>query len=114
MKTTGIISRLHSQASSVKRLFVTLIFLLLTCIQSFAQDGNAGITEATTRVRGYFDDGSKLVYAICAIVGLVGAIKVYKKWNDGDHDTAKVATSWFGSCIFVAIVTTVLKSFFGV
>jgi hypothetical protein len=114
MKTNAIISRLHSRASSVKRLFVTLIYFMVTAFYSFAQDGNAGITEATTRVRGYFDDGSKLVYAICAIVGLVGAIKVYKKWNDGDHDTAKVATSWFGSCIFVAIVTTVLKSFFGV
>ncbi len=114
MKTIAIIDRLQCATAHLKRFFITVTIFLLTCLHSFAQDGNAGITEATTRVRGYFDDGSKLVYAICAIVGLVGAIKVYKKWNDGDHDTAKVATSWFGSCIFVAIVTTVLKSFFGV
>jgi len=24
-------------------------------------------------------------------MGLAGAIKVFKKWNDGEHDTGKVA-----------------------
>src|ERR1700761_7975059 len=77
-------------------------------------DGNAGINQATTQVKSYFATGTNLMYAIGAIVGLVGAIKVYKKWNDGEHDTGKVASSWFGSCIFLVVVATVLKSFFGV
>ena len=80
----------------------------------YAQDGNAGITQATTQVKGYFSTGTSLMYAIGAIMGLVGAIKVFKKWNDGEHDTGKVASSWFGSCIFLVVVATVLKSFFGV
>lgn len=87
---------------------------LLTLPAAFAQDGNAGINQATSQVKSYFDTGTNLMYAIGAIVGLVGAIKVYKKWNDGEHDTGKVASSWFGSCIFLVIVATVLKSFFGV
>jgi len=80
----------------------------------YAQDGNAGIQQATTQVKSYFTTGTTLMYAIGALVGLVGAIKVYKKWNDGEHDTGKVASSWFGSCIFLVVVATVLKSFFGV
>jgi len=97
----------------MKKLSFALYFLLcaLSCL---AQDGNAGINEATTQVKSYFATGTNLMYAIGAIVGLVGAIKVYKKWNDGEHDTGKVASSWFGSCIFLVIVATVLKSFFGV
>ena len=83
-------------------------------LANYAQDGNAGITQATTQVKGYFSTGTSLMYAIGAIMGLVGAIKVFKKWNDGEHDTGKVASSWFGSCIFLVIVATVLKSFFGV
>ena len=81
----------------------------------FAQtaDGNAGINQANTTVRSYFDTGTNLVYAIGAILGLVGAVKVYQKWNHGDHDTGKVAAAWFGSCIFLVVVATVLKSFFG-
>ncbi len=80
----------------------------------FAQDGNQGIAEATNKVAGYFDTGTDLMYAIGAIMGLVGAIKVYSKWNAGEPDTAKVATAWFGSCIFLVVVATVLKSFFGI
>lgn len=79
----------------------------------FAQDGNAGINEATMRVRSYFATGTNLMYAIGAILGLVGAIKVYQKWNSGDPDTGKVAAAWFGSCVFLVIVATVLRSFFG-
>ena len=78
-----------------------------------AQDGNAGINEATMRVRSYFATGTNLMYAIGAILGLVGAIKVYQKWNSGDPDTGKVAAAWFGSCVFLVIVATVLRSFFG-
>ncbi|MGV3685059.1 MAG: DUF4134 domain-containing protein [Daejeonella sp.] len=91
-----------------------LIVLLLTTITLFAQDGNAGINEATNKVKGYFDTGTDLMYAIGAVVGLVGAIKVYQKWNSGDHDTGKVASAWFGSCVFLVIVATVLQSFFGI
>jgi hypothetical protein len=91
-----------------------LITLLFIATVSLAQDGNAGINEATNQVKSYFATGTNLMYAIGALVGLVGAIKVYKKWNDGEPDTGKVASSWFGSCIFLVVVATVLKSFFGV
>lgn len=91
-----------------------IIAQLFIATVSLAQDGNAGINEATNQVKSYFSTGTNLMYAIGAIVGLVGAIKVYKKWNDGEHDTGKVASSWFGSCIFLVVVATVLKSFFGV
>lgn len=79
-----------------------------------AQDGIAGINEANQRVRSYFDAGTNLMYAIGAILGLIGAVKVYQKWNSGDQDTGKVAAAWFGSCVFLVVVATVIKSFFGV
>jgi hypothetical protein len=53
------------------------------------------------------------MYAIGAVLGLVGAVKVFQKWNAGDNDTGKVAAAWFGSCIFLVVVATVLQSFFG-
>lgn len=91
--------------------------LLATAIAArvcaFAQDGNAGINSATTQVKSYFDTGCNLMYAIGAVTGIIGAIKVYQKWNHGDHDTGKVAAAWFGSCVFLVVVATVLKSFFG-
>ena len=90
------------------------ILLLLFTISALAQDANAGINEANTKVRSYFAAGVNLMYAVGAIVGLIGAVKVYQKWNSGDHDTGKVAAAWFGSCVFLVIVATVIRSFFGV
>ncbi|SIT95229.1 DUF4134 domain-containing protein [Pontibacter indicus] len=92
----------------------TLALLLTLSARAQTGDGEAGIRQATDMVRGYFDTGTSLMYAIGAIVGLVGAVKVYQKWNAGEPDTGKVAAAWFGSCIFLVVVATVLKSFFGI
>ena len=91
----------------------TSCLLMIISFSVWAQDGNVGINEANIKVRGYFDSGTNLMYAVGAIVGLIGAIKVYQKWNAGDHDTGKVAAAWFGSCVFLVVVATVIKSFFG-
>jgi Domain of unknown function (DUF4134) len=97
------------------KLFLLTICMILFCsVISYAQDGNAGINEANTKVRSYFASGVNLMYAVGAIVGLIGAIKVYQKWNSGDHDTGKVAAAWFGSCVFLVVVATVIRSFFAV
>lgn len=98
-------------------IYKRLIVFCLTVIASifgYGQDGNAGISKANDLVRGYFATGTTLIYAIGAVVGLVGAVKVFNKWNSGDPDTSKTAAAWFGSCIFLVVVATVLKSFFAV
>lgn len=97
-----------------KALGLALLAYLVTVAFANAQDGNAGINEATMQVRSYFTTGTSLMYAIGAVLGLVGAVKVYQKWNGGDPDTGKVAAAWFGSCVFLVIVATVLRSFFGI
>ena len=76
--------------------------------------GNAikGITDATSMVTSYFAPLTKLIYAVGAVVGLIGGIKVYQKFSSGDPDTSKTAASWFGACIFLVIVGVVLESFF--
>lgn len=99
-----------------KRKDVICVFLLLQAFHfaAQAQDGVAGINEANQKVRSYFDAGTELMYAVGALLGLIGAVKVYQKWNAGDPDTGKVAAAWFGSCVFLVVVATVIKSFFGV
>ena len=56
--------------------------------------------------------GTKPVYAIGAVVGLIGGVKVYGKFSSGDPDTSKTAASWFGACIFLIVAATILRSFF--
>lgn len=91
----------------------TLFGLMISGYYADAQDGNAGIQAANAQVRGYFDSGTQLMYGVGALLALIGAVKVYQKWNSGDPDTSKVAAAWFGSCVFLVVVATIIREFFG-
>ncbi len=96
-----------------ERLAMLALTLMMTGATAFAQgNGMAGINEATKMVTSYFDPATKLIYAIGAVVGLIGGVKVYNKFSSGDPDTSKTAASWFGACIFLIVAATILRSFF--
>ena len=60
-----------------KRFFLAALMLLAT-VGAFAQgNGIGGITEATHMVTSYFDPRPKLIYALGAVVGLIGGVQVY-------------------------------------
>ena len=96
-----------------KKKITMLLLIAATATGAYAQgNGMAGINGATKMVTSYFDPGTKLIYAIGAVVGLIGGIKVYNKFSSGDPDTSKTAASWFGACIFLIVAATILRSFF--
>ncbi|WP_436414963.1 DUF4134 domain-containing protein [Petrimonas sp.] len=96
-----------------KRIYLSAMTLLVTVFNLLAQgDGKSGITQATQMVTGYFEPATYLIYAIGAVVGLIGGVKVYSKFSAGDPDTSKTAASWFGACIFLIVAATILRSFF--
>ena len=96
-----------------KKKITMLLLIAATATGAYAQgNGMAGINEATKMVTSYFDPGTKLIYAIGAVVCLIGGIKVYNKFSSGDPDTIKTAASWFGACIFLIVAATILRSFF--
>ena len=95
-----------------KKLILTLMAVVLASAAMTQGNGNKGITDATSMVTSYFAPLTKLIYAVGAVVGLIGGIKVYQKFSSGDPDTSKTAASWFGACIFLVIVGVVLESFF--
>lgn len=76
-------------------------------------DGNQGLDEANTLVRGYYTSATNLMFAIGAILGIIGAIRVATMWFEGEPRMGRVAAMWFGACVFLVVVATVIKSFFG-
>lgn len=73
-----------------KRVLLSAAFVIAAVSSAFAQgNGIGGINDATTMVTSYFDPGTKLIYAIGAVVGLIGGVKVYNKFSSGDPDTSK-------------------------
>ena len=78
----------------MKKRFFLAAMTLLVSMGAFAQgNGIGGITEATNMVTSYFDPGTKLIYAIGAVIGLIGGVKVYSKFSSGDPDTCLLYTS---------------------
>ena len=100
------------KVTKAKKIFFSAVALLMTANVMAQGDGSAGIVEATQMITGYFDPATRLIYAIGAVVGLIGGIKVYGKFSSGDPDTSKTAASWFGACVFLIVAATILRSFF--
>lgn len=113
MKLRGLNCFYKSKVWMLRASVVTGVLFVFS-VAARAQDGEAGIQEANDRVRGYFGIGCDLMYAIGGILGLVGAIKVYQKWSNGHPDVGQTAAAWFGSCVFLVVVATVIRSFFGI
>jgi len=93
--------------------FMAGSLLLQTWVYAQTADGNQGLSQANTMVRGYYDTATNLMFAIGAILGIVGAIRVFSMWIRGDERMGHTAAMWFGACIFLVVVATVIKSFFG-
>ena len=65
-----------------------------------AQSGVTGYQHGYFFLKTYVDPVTNMVLVIGGIVGIVGAIRVYSKWNSGDQDINKELMGWGGSCVF--------------
>jgi len=88
------------------------VFLAVT-VPAFAQSGVTGINTATTTLKTYVVPVTNISLVIGGIVGIVGGIRVYSKWNAGDQDINKELMGWGGSCVFLVVSSLVIKAFFG-
>ncbi len=108
--------KMVNQIEKRKMIFFSML-ISMALIPAIASAGtlldiNSGLTQAATTIGGTYDLVSKLCLAIGAIVGLAGGIRVYVKWNNGDHEIQKEIIGWGGACVFLLLTGTVLNVFF--
>lgn len=96
----------------VQRAFALAISIMVVT-NTFAQ-GAAGIDAASSELATYMDPLGNMMMILGGLVGLVGAVRVYLKWNSGDQDVQKAVMGWMGSCIFLVVSGVVVKAFFGI
>lgn len=96
-----------------KIVFSFLAIIVLGISAAYADGVNSGIQAAAVSLKGYIDSVITLVMAIGGIVGIVGGIRIYNKWSNGDHDINKELMSWGGAAIFLVIAPVVIKAVFG-
>lgn len=91
----------------------TLVAMSAVASATWAQgNGVAALEKANAEITSYVEPMTKLFYVVCAVIGLIGAIKVYGKWSAGSSDTTKTAASWFGACVFAVVAVTAIRAFF--
>lgn len=92
---------------------MVIALLLLTAIPVFAQGGAAALTNAATEIKKYWDPVKLIIMAVGGVVGLIGGVRIYNKWSNGDQDINKEVVGWGGACLFLIIVPQFVSSFFG-
>lgn len=93
---------------------LTVGMIAFACAPLLAQgSGGGAIISANKEIREYWGPTKLIIQAIGAIVGLVGGIRVYNKWSNGDQDINKELTGWAGACLFLTIVPQFVGAFFG-
>ena len=91
---------------------LTLALGVLTVTPMFASGGNAALGNAASEITGYITNLKTLIYAIGAIVGIVGGMRIYNKWVNGDQDINKEVVGWGGAAIFLLLVPTFIEAIF--
>lgn len=98
----------------LKNILLIANFLMVSAIAQAQTKGSitGGLEKATAEVNGIFNTACNLLYAVCAIMAIIGAFHVYSKWTSGDPDVTKAAAGWIGGLVFVGVATTIIKYVF--
>ncbi len=102
--------------SSTFRALLTADLLFMTMMansQAGGGNGAAALSATATTIRGYATSAQTIVLALGVVIGLIGGVRVYSKFHNGDPDTQKAVMSWFGAALFLVAVGTILTAFFG-
>ncbi|MGQ2118476.1 DUF4134 domain-containing protein [Ornithobacterium rhinotracheale] len=91
---------------------LSALFVFLLAVPMFAGDGSAAITKAVTQIKTYWGPLQTLLYAVGAVVGIIGGLRIYNKWTNGDQDINKEIMGWGGACLFLILVPTFVGAFF--
>ncbi len=97
--------------TTIKLLGVVTLLMITGMVH--AQGISTGIDAAAGQVKGVFSNVSNLVLMIGGVVGLVGGIRVYVRWQSGERDIQKEIVGWMGACVFLLLTGAALKTMFG-
>ena len=84
--------------SKIAQRAFALAISIMVVTNTFAQ-GAAGIDAASSELATYMDPLGNMMMILGGLVGLVGAVRVYLKWNSGDQDVQKAVMGWMMHCL---------------
>lgn len=75
-------------------------------------DATKALTEVQKAVSGMWQYAWAAALSVAALVGIIGAIICYTKWQQGDPNVTKTIAGWAGAVVAIIIMGMVLKTVF--
>lgn len=93
-----------------------LLSIFLSGPESYGQSppGISEFQEVETDMRRFYVALSRLSFAVGAVSGILGGLRVYNNWQMGKHQIDVQVISWFGACLFLATMGFFLSGLYGV
>lgn len=92
--------------------FLALAFLTIAISPLMAQGGATAISNAAGEIKDYWDPIKLILQAVGGIVGLIGGLRIYNKWTNGDQDINKEILGYGGAMVFLIVVPEFVSAFF--
>ena len=105
--------RKWTSTSAIRVALVASLVSINSAVMAQPGNGATALTSTATTIRSYGTAAQTIILALGVIIGLIGAVRVYSKFHNGDPDTQKAVMSWFGAALFLVAVGTILTAFFG-
>lgn len=92
------------------------LFFFLSATETFGQSppGVSKFQEVETDMKSFYVALSRLSFAVGAVSGLLGGLRVYNNWQMGRHQIDVQVVSWFGACLFLATMGFFLSGLYAV
>lgn len=87
-------------------------FLMIAISPLMAQGGATAISNAAKDIKEYWGPLKLVLQAVGGIVGLIGGLRIYNKWTNGDQDINKEILGYGGAMIFLIVVPEFVGAFF--
>src|SRR5690554_784233 len=90
----------------------TLALALMAMTPRFAQGGATAISNAANDIRACWNPAKLILKALAGLSGVIGGLRVYNKWTNGDQDLNKEILGYGGAMIFLLVVPEFVTAFF--
>jgi uncharacterized membrane protein YidH (DUF202 family) len=91
-----------------------VILALVWAIPAFAQPGIDEMHQASQQLTSSFFSAFDCALVLAAILGIIGAVRIYHNWQMGKREITADVAAWFYAAIFMILAGAFLRALFGI
>lgn len=90
------------------------LFCLLWPVSAMAQPGIDELQQARSDLSSSFFSARDCSLILAAILGIVGAVRIYHNWQMGRERITTEVAAWFFSALFMVLMGAFCQAIFGI